>query len=109
VGVRVSIVEPGPVTTEFVNNVGVDISAMFAAAGPYLPAMQAYLDRVIAQFGSETAQTAEQVASVILAVLEADRPALRVQTGPWVESFVGMKLADLDGSAVLSETAAWVA
>jgi NAD(P)-dependent dehydrogenase (short-subunit alcohol dehydrogenase family) len=109
VGVGVSIVEPGPVTTEFVNNVGVDISAMFAAAGPYLPAMQAYLNRVVAQFGSDTAQTAEDVAAVILGVLGAERPALRVQTGPWVEEFVGMKLADLDGSTVLGETSTWVA
>jgi NAD(P)-dependent dehydrogenase (short-subunit alcohol dehydrogenase family) len=109
VGVLVSIIEPGPVTTEFVNNVGVDISAMFAAAGPYLPAMQGYLDRVVAQFGSDTAQTAEQVASVILGVLQAEQPALRVQTGPWVEAFVGMKLSDLDGSNVLGETSTWVA
>ena len=51
---------------------------MFAAAGPYLPAMQGYLDRVVAQFGSDTAQTAEQVASVDpLGVLQAEpaRPA----------------------------------
>jgi NAD(P)-dependent dehydrogenase (short-subunit alcohol dehydrogenase family) len=109
VGVHVSIVEPGPVTTEFVNNVGVDISAMFAAAGPYLPAMQAYLNRVVAQFGSDTAQTADEVAAVILAVLHAERPALRVQTGPLVEEFVRMKLSDLDGSTVLTETGTWVA
>jgi NAD(P)-dependent dehydrogenase (short-subunit alcohol dehydrogenase family) len=109
VGVHVSIVEPGPVTTEFVNNVGVDISAMFAAAGPYLPAMQAYLNRVVAQFGSDTAQTADEVAAVILAVLRAEHPALRVQTGPLVEEFVRMKLSDLDGSTVLAETGTWVA
>ncbi len=109
VGVRVSIVEPGPVTTEFVNNVGVDISAMFAAAGPYLPAMQAYLNRVVAQFGGDTAQTADEVAAVILHVLGSEHPALRVQTGPLVEEFVGMKLSDLDGSTVLAETGSWVA
>ncbi len=109
VGVRVSIVEPGPVTTEFVNNVGVDISAMFAAAGPYLPAMQAYLNRVVAQFGGDTAQTADEVAAVILDVLGSEHPALRVQTGPLVEEFVAMKLSDLDGSTVLTETGTWVA
>ena len=73
---------------------------MFAAAGPYLPAMQAYLDRVMAQFGSDAAQTADQVAEVILGVLQAERPPLRVQTGPWAEAFVATKLRDLDGSAV---------
>jgi NAD(P)-dependent dehydrogenase (short-subunit alcohol dehydrogenase family) len=109
VGVGVSIVEPGPVTTEFVNNVGGDIGAMFEAAGPYLPAMQAYVNRVMAQFGSDAAQSAEQVAEVILGVLRAEQPALRAQTGPWASEFVAIKLGDLDGSAVLAETGAWVA
>ena len=109
VGVGVSIVEPGPVTTEFVNNVGVDIGAMFAAAGPYLPALQAYVNRVVAQFGSDAAQSADQVAEVILGVLRSEHPALRVQTGPWAEAFVAAKISDLDGSAVLGETRSWVA
>jgi NAD(P)-dependent dehydrogenase (short-subunit alcohol dehydrogenase family) len=109
VGVGVSIVEPGPVTTEFVNNVGVDIAAVFAAAGPYLPAMEAYVNHVVAEFSSDAAQTAEQVAEVIMAVLAGDGPPLRVQTGPWAEAFVGSKLTDLDGSAVLGQTSTWVA
>jgi NAD(P)-dependent dehydrogenase (short-subunit alcohol dehydrogenase family) len=109
VGVGVSIVEPGPVTTEFVNNVGVDIDAMFTAAGPYLPAMQAYLTHVMADFSSDAAQTADQVAEVIMDVLRAAHPPLRVQTGPWGEAFVGSKISDLDGSAVLGETSTWVA
>jgi NAD(P)-dependent dehydrogenase (short-subunit alcohol dehydrogenase family) len=109
VGVGVSIVEPGPVATEFVNSVGVDIGAMFEAAGPYLPAMQAYLDRVMAMFGSDDSQTADQVAEVIIGVLGAEAPALRVQTGSWATEFVAMKLRDLDGSAVVGETSTWVA
>ncbi len=109
VGVGVSIVEPGPVTTEFVNNVGVDIGAMFAAAGPYLPAMQAYVDHVMAEFSSDAAQTADQVAKVLMDVVTAEQPPLRVQTGPWAESFVGSKMTDLDGSAVLGQTSTWVA
>ena len=109
VGVGVSIVEPGPVTTEFVNNVGVDIGAMFAAAGPYLPAMQAYVDHVMADFSSDAAQTADQVAEVIMDVVTAEQPPLRVQTGTWAESFVGSKMTDLDGSAVLGQTRTWVA
>jgi NAD(P)-dependent dehydrogenase (short-subunit alcohol dehydrogenase family) len=108
VGVAVSIVEPGPVTTEFVNNVGADIGAMFAAAGPYLPAMQAYLNRIMAHFGSDDAQTADQVAEVILGVLRAEKPPLRVQTSSWAKTFVASKFSDLDGSAVLAETSTWV-
>ncbi len=109
VGVGVSIVEPGPVTTEFVNNVGVDIGAMFAAAGPYLAAMQAYVNHVMAEFSSDAAQTADQVAKVIMDVVTAEHAPLRVQTGPWAEAFVGSKMTDLDGSAVLDQTSTWVA
>ena len=39
VGVHVSVIEPGPVTTEFVNNVGVDVDRLFAEGGDYTPAM----------------------------------------------------------------------
>jgi len=108
VGVGVSIVEPGPVLTEFVNNVGVDVAALFDGAGPYEPALQAYVAHVMAEFSSSSAQTAQQVAEVVLEVLGSGSPALRVQTSPWAEAFVGAKLADLDGSAVLGETAGWV-
>jgi len=108
VGVSVTIVEPGPVGTEFVNNVGVDLGALFAGAGPYLPALQAYINRVMADFSSDALQTGDQVATVIMEALQTDRPALRVQTSTWARAFVGTKLVDLDGGAVLGETGTWV-
>lgn len=37
VGVAVSVVEPGAVATEFVNNIGLDLEAEIADAGPYAP------------------------------------------------------------------------
>src|SRR6201989_29112 len=45
VGVPVTIVEPGAVSTEFVANVRVDVPAMLEAVGPYGPALEAYLAR----------------------------------------------------------------
>jgi hypothetical protein len=48
------------------------------------------------------------VADVVLAVLRSESPALRVQTRPWAEAFVGAKLTDPDGSTVLGETGGWV-
>jgi NAD(P)-dependent dehydrogenase (short-subunit alcohol dehydrogenase family) len=107
-GVTVSVIEPGPVATEFVNNVGVDIGELFADAGPYLPALQGYLTRVMAQFSGDAVQTSEQVAEVILAALTTESPAFRIQTSPWAAGFVGTKLADLDGSAVVGMTSQWV-
>ena len=108
VGVSVTIVEPGPVATEFVNNVGVDIGALFAGAGPYEPALQAYIAHVTADFSSEAVQTGADIARVVLGVLQADAPPLRVQTSPWAEAFVGSKVRDLDGAAVIAETSTWV-
>jgi hypothetical protein len=57
---------------------------------------------------SDSAQDAGQVADVVLAVLRSESPALRVQTRPWAEAFVGAKLTDPDGSTVLGETGGWV-
>lgn len=108
VGVSVSVVEPGAVATEFVNNVGLDLTAEIAAAGPYAPALDAYVSRTVAQF-LNGAQTQDEAAAAVLEALTADRPPFRLQTSDWARDFTGMKLNDLDGSAVLGTTGAWVA
>ncbi|WP_406732885.1 SDR family oxidoreductase [Streptomyces sp. NBC_01794] len=106
-GVTVSVVEPGAVATEFVSNIGVDPEAAIAAAGPYADAMRAYVDRTISQFLSG-AQTPAEAADSVLEALTADRPAFRIQTSDWARGFTGIKLTDLDGSAVLGLTGGWV-
>ncbi|WP_078865789.1 SDR family NAD(P)-dependent oxidoreductase [Streptomyces sp. NRRL S-1448] len=108
VGVKVSVVEPGAVATEFVNNLGVDLEAEVAAAGPYADTLQAYLDRTVAQFLGSNAQTPAEAAEAVMEALEADRPAFRIQTSDWARGFTGTKLSDLDGSAVLGLTGEWV-
>ncbi|WP_354637632.1 SDR family oxidoreductase [Kitasatospora camelliae] len=107
VGVGVHVIEPGAVATEFVNNVGLDIEDELAAAGPYAPALQAYLDRTVASF-LNGAQSQEEVAGTVLEALTGDRPAFRLQTSDWARGFTGAKLTDLDGSAVLGMTGGWV-
>jgi NAD(P)-dependent dehydrogenase (short-subunit alcohol dehydrogenase family) len=107
-GVHVAIVEPGAVTSEFVNNVRVDPVKLFSEAGPYEPALQGYIAHVMAEFSSDSAQTSDEAAEVVLAVLQSETPALRTQTSPWAETFVGNKLRDLDGSSILSMTSSWV-
>lgn len=106
-GVTVSVVEPGAVATEFVNNIGLDLAGEVAAAGPYADALQAYLDRTVGQF-LDGAQTPAEAAEAVLEALTADRPAFRIQTSDWARGFTGTKLADLDGSAVLGLTGNWV-
>ena len=105
-GVRVTVVEPGAVASEFVANVGFD-PAQLEAAGPYAPQLRGYLERTSGAFAN--AQTSEDAAASIVAVLTADKPAFRVQTSDVARTFSGAKLSDLDGSAVQSLTAGWIA
>ncbi|WP_194915356.1 SDR family NAD(P)-dependent oxidoreductase [Catenulispora rubra] len=106
VGVRVSVVEPGAVASEFVASQRLDVPTLVAAAGPYGPALQAYIDRARQSFGN--AQSAEEAAATIVDVLQAEEPPFRVQTSEWARGFVGSKLADVDGSAVQATMAQWV-
>ncbi|MFJ9846390.1 SDR family NAD(P)-dependent oxidoreductase [Kitasatospora sp. NPDC101155] len=106
VGVDVTVVEPGAVSSEFVANIGLDIPALIAAAGPYAPALQAYIAHIQQSYGN--AQTPAEAAAPIIEALTADRPAFRVQTSQWARDFVATTLADLDGSAVQALTRAWV-
>ncbi|SED80366.1 Short-chain dehydrogenase [Streptomyces sp. 3213] len=106
VGVDVTVVEPGAVASEFVANLGLDVPALLAAAGPYAPALQAYIVRT--QQSSGNAQTPAEAAAPIVDALTAVRPPFRVQTSQWARDFVATTLADPDGSAVGTLTGGWV-
>jgi NAD(P)-dependent dehydrogenase (short-subunit alcohol dehydrogenase family) len=107
VGVRVHLVEPGAVASAFVSNAGVDPQAMVAEAGPYAAAAAAYLQRTATSFAD--AQTSDDAAAVVVAALVDPTTPFRVQTSDRARGFVGVKLGDLDGSAVQALTASWVA
>ncbi|MFG2709068.1 SDR family NAD(P)-dependent oxidoreductase [Streptomyces goshikiensis] len=107
-GVQVAVVEPGAVTSEFVNNVRLDVPALLTAAGPYAPALQGYIDHAMQSFGGDTAQTSEQAAAPVIEALTAEKMPFRIQTSDWARAFVGMKLTDLDGSAVQTEMTGWL-
>jgi NAD(P)-dependent dehydrogenase (short-subunit alcohol dehydrogenase family) len=106
VGVHVTVVEPGAVSSEFVASQRLDVPALVTAAGPYGPALQSYIERARASFGN--AQSATDAAAAIVDVLQAAEPPFRVQTSEAARSFVSTKLADLDGAAVQKMTRDWV-
>lgn len=106
VGVRVTVIEPGAVGSEFVSNVGIDVPALVEAAGPYGTALGNYLERTAGAFS--TAQSSADAAAAIVATLVAESPAFRVQTSETARSFIAPKLADLDGSAIIGATSRWV-
>lgn len=85
---------------------GLDVPALLDRVGPYAPALQSYLDRTAPAF--DNAQAPAQAAEAIIEALVAERPPFRVQTSAQAHAFAGVKLADLDGSAVQKLTGAWV-
>ncbi|MET9884938.1 SDR family NAD(P)-dependent oxidoreductase [Streptomyces sp. NPDC006430] len=105
-GVQVAVVEPGAVSSEFITSQDIDIPALLTAAGPYAPALKAYVDRTLKSFGS--AQTAAEAAAPVITLLEAERMPFRIQTSDWAREFVAAKLADTDGSAVQAMTGGWL-
>ncbi|MFF0609287.1 SDR family oxidoreductase [Nocardia tengchongensis] len=106
VGVDVTVIEPGAVASDFIANVGLDVPALLAAAGPYAPALEAYIARTRDIFTN--AQTPAEAVTAIIDALTDDHPPFRVQTSDWARDFVATTLADLDGSAVQTLTNTWV-
>ncbi|WP_426593523.1 SDR family NAD(P)-dependent oxidoreductase [Cellulomonas sp. McL0617] len=101
-GVPVVIVEPGAVASEFVANASVPA----VGSDAYAPLLAAYLQRTAGAFAN--AQSASAVASLIVDLLSAPEPPTRVQTSPAAAAFAGLKLTDLDGSAVQTLTRTWI-
>ncbi|HEU0205888.1 MAG TPA: SDR family oxidoreductase [Pseudolysinimonas sp.] len=107
VGVGVCVIEPAAVGSEFVANVGVDRGELVAGAGAYGPALSAYLERTAGAFAN--AQPVDEVGALVAGALDLDPLPFRLQTSDGARAFVGMKLADLDGSTITGFTSTWVA
>lgn len=99
--VKFTLVEPGGVSTEFVNNVMGVSNLATLPDDEYKPVLQKYLDSARNRSSSEQAyiyQRPDQVAAVIVSCLENQNPPLRVRTSPWAEEFCNLKTdADPDG------------
>lgn len=107
-GVHVSVVQPGPVASEFITNAGESLAERQAdPADPYADLFGNYLERTAGAF--DNAQTPAEVAAMISGVLESEQPAFRYQTSERATMFSGMALSDLDGSVVGGATATWIA
>ena len=99
-GVRVSLIEPGPVQhTTFTANVGGIGNTQ--SAGAYAPLMSAYMGYITKNFAGN-GQTPLEIADVILATLQAEQPHFRVQTSEAVGGRAASKLQDLTGDAQIA-------
>lgn len=102
-GIHFSLVEPGGITTEFVNNVMTQVGSTGGMLqDDYLPILQQYIGSAQKRAASEESQiyqTSEQVAEVVLAVANNDSPPIRTRTSDWSNEFCQLKTAaDPDGT-----------
>jgi NAD(P)-dependent dehydrogenase (short-subunit alcohol dehydrogenase family) len=108
-GVTVTIVEPGPVLeTAWAANSGITRGSLLAAAGPYATVLEPYLDWVV-RTAYPGAQTATEIAQVVVRALTDPDPAFRIATSDWVTEYAATKLVDVDGSIVQKLTRSWLA
>jgi len=105
-GVKISVVEPGAVASDFIANAGESVAERTTTVDAYTPQIQAYVERTSGAFAD--AQTPQDIAAVIASVIADENPKFRYQTGERSTMFAGMSLSDLDGSTVTSATAGWV-
>ncbi len=107
--IQFSIVEPGGIATEFMNNAvakTMDEKGEMAT-GEYAPIFQKYMTGAQnrAKSQSETLfQTSAEVAAVILQVALSDNPPLRIRTSEWAENLCKLKTqADPDGKKLVKQ------
>lgn len=103
-GVHVSLVEPGPVNTEFVASVvkqgANDASPEIA---DYAPLLATYLKGSKQMFAS-AGQTGDDIAAVILEAANSETPHLRYLTSDMIRGLVARKYVDATGDAIVALT-----
>jgi short-subunit dehydrogenase len=103
-GIHVSLIEPGPVNSDFVSSLKQISPALTEdLMYDYQPMLGAYLNATGAAF-AQSAQNPEDIAEVILEAAMSKQPCLRYQTSELYKKFAGIKLADITGNQVIALT-----
>lgn len=97
-GVNFSLVEPGGIATEFANTILREVAETGGMLeDDYFPLMQRYVGGAQNRQGNAY-QTPDAVARVVMQVVEAKSPPLRVRTSEWSENITRFKTrSDPDG------------
>lgn len=105
-GVHITLVEPGPVNTEFVANVREKVTgATQLVSEAYAPLLDAYLkgtNQVFATIG----QTSDDIGKVILEAATVEAPHFRYVTSELVQGLVSRKYVDPTGDSVVAMSGA---
>lgn len=105
-GVWVSLIEPGPINTEFVNTVRARSQPTLARlTPPYDAPLGAYMGASANVF-AEHGQTGADIATIILEAATAEKPHLRYVTRLFAQAVVKPKVVDYTGDSVVEAFAA---
>lgn len=107
--IKVSLVEPGGIATEFMKSaIEMTSSEGQLASGEYLPIFEKYIAGVqqrATEDRQQLYQTGAEVAEVILQVAQNENPPLRIRTSAWAEELTKLKTqADPDGTQWINNT-----
>jgi NAD(P)-dependent dehydrogenase (short-subunit alcohol dehydrogenase family) len=102
-GVQVSVIEPGPVRTAFLSNMGGKVSAP-AGDDPYGAMLARYNGMMSGML--QGGETPEGVAEVIFEAATTDSPKLRYQSSPAASATAGRKVVDVTGVSIVQATRA---
>ena len=98
-GIRFSVVEPGGITTAFADNVMRQVACTGGILeDAYKPILMKYIGGSEGRRDTGIYQTGAEVAAVVMGVIEAETPPLRIRTSDWAEAFCALKTdPDPDG------------
>jgi NAD(P)-dependent dehydrogenase (short-subunit alcohol dehydrogenase family) len=99
--VAVSIVEPGPIASEF------DARSLVASPTDNVE-LAAIETRYLAALGTARPRPPTEAAEVVVGVADDPQPQLRYQTGKLSAHLVALKLADVTGETISSMTTGWL-
>lgn len=102
-GVCISLIEPGPVRTEFfATRDRAHATRTNSMNDPYQPLLEAY-DRAVLSRMSSAGQTPDDVARTILEAATADAPHLRYQTSEFARAVVAQIRVDPTGDSIIAQ------
>lgn len=103
--VSVSMLEPGPVQTAFLQNAG-GHTAKADADDPYGPLLNAYNATMTALTTGGDGESAAHVGQVIAEIARTPEPSLRYQSAEFPRSIAAQKLVDTTGDTIVAATSA---
>jgi short-subunit dehydrogenase len=103
--VFVSVLEPGPVKTAFLQNAG-GHTAKAEAEDPYGPLLDGFNATMAALASGSDGESAEHVGQVIAEIARMPEPSLRYQSDEFPRSIAGQKLVDPTGDSIIAATSA---